>query len=265
MLDEHGPDAAITREIKLIEPMALLAKERKERDSGVTRGCMSVFLFVFMVGVTNSVFVTVAGVDPESDMAAYMLLFTGIVMFVGWRVWKRRTKAPGQSPQPAVTPAPVNISPADQPLPQTPLPANEYEKFIYDQPPIEPRSHAERGREFEEQVARLINAGSRYKAVVVGGANDGGVDIQLLYGADLIGVVQCKRYKGLVPPDAVRSLATVMRQQQVRIGYLFTTGRFSENTCAEAEALGIRLIDGERFEELKRKADQKTKARRMRP
>lgn len=127
-------------------------------------------------------------------------------------------------------------------------------------------SHSERGSRFEREVAQLINISSGYKALVVGGAGDGGADIHLYSGSILKGVVQCKHYKGVVAPMYVRELATVKQQYQVDIAYLFTTGRFSDSTRKEAENLGIRLVDGEALQRLRdRSAERIDTMRRKDP
>lgn len=115
---------------------------------------------------------------------------------------------------------------------------------------------------FEHEVANLFNVATSWRAVVVGGAGDGGVDILLYEGGAVVGVVQCKLYKGVVPPLFVRELVTVRNTHKAKIAYLVTTGRFSDATRADADALNIKLVDHERLNELRQKARQRVKDHR---
>lgn len=124
------------------------------------------------------------------------------------------------------------------------------------------KSNAEVGREFEHEVARIINAVTKYKAIVVGGSGDGGVDIQLYAGDKLAGIVECKRYKGAVPPVYIRAFHTVKLQYGIPHAFIVTTGRFSSATREEAEALGIRLVDGKQLAKMRGKAQAASRKRR---
>jgi restriction endonuclease Mrr len=104
--------------------------------------------------------------------------------------------------------------------------------------------------EFEQQVAWLLNALTPYRAEVVGGAGDGGIDIKIFAEKNrLIGIVQCKRYKPDKPlaPMHIRSLAGVKARVGVNVAYLATTSYFTEETRKEAKELGIKLLDGDKI------------------
>jgi hypothetical protein len=111
------------------------------------------------------------------------------------------------------------------------------------------------GVDFEHEVAALISSVTGNRAEVVGGANDGGIDIKVFDKAGrLVGIVQCKDYQGrIVSPSNVRELATVKLRANVGIAYLVTSGVFSPDTKRTAEQLGIRLLDGNALERLKAK------------
>ncbi len=101
-------------------------------------------------------------------------------------------------------------------------------------------------RHFEEAVARII-AGQGYQTRVVGGAGDQGVDVKVFnQSGQLVGVVQCKRYRPnkALAPGFVREMATVRQMHGVSIAYLATTAYFTEETKALAKQLDVRLIDG---------------------
>jgi hypothetical protein len=105
-------------------------------------------------------------------------------------------------------------------------------------------------RDFEYEVAAIIQAKTGLRAEVCGGKGDGGVDIRVYRRERLVGIVQCKRYDPTktLPPAFVRELVTVRDEENVEIAYLVTTGRFSDETRAFARRRGVRLMDGETLE-----------------
>lgn len=111
-------------------------------------------------------------------------------------------------------------------------------------------------RDFEHEVAWVLNTITDYKAVPVGGAGDRGVDVKVYRGSKLVGIVQCKRFttKSPVAPGHIRELSTVKNQFGVKTAYLVTTSRFTPNTEREAAKLGIKLIDGEEWERMRKRA-----------
>jgi hypothetical protein len=100
---------------------------------------------------------------------------------------------------------------------------------------------------FEHEIAQLIQSSTGKRTRVVGGAGDGGVDIEV-FGPDgrVVGIVQCKAYlKGkALPPAPVRELYAVKIQRGVNSAYLVTTAHVTDGTRQEAEKLGVRIIDG---------------------
>ena len=101
--------------------------------------------------------------------------------------------------------------------------------------------------EFEREIAWLSNAITPAKAVVVGGAGDGGVDIELHENGKLVGIVQCKRYdpNRILQPDHIRAFYATKTQCGVNRAYLVTTARVSKQSRQEAQRLGIQLMAGD--------------------
>lgn len=128
----------------------------------------------------------------------------------------------------------------------------------FDVPPsqVEQLVRPKTGQDFEHQVAWVLNATTPYKAVVVGGAGDGGVDIKVYAGEKLVGIVQCKNYdmSRSLPPGHVRELYAAKQQFGVNTAYLVTTTTFTRDTEAEAMRLGIKLIDRDELARLQIKA-----------
>lgn len=115
------------------------------------------------------------------------------------------------------------------------------------------------GKDFEHEVAWVLNSNTKYKAVVTGGAGDGGVDIKIYDDDTLIGIAQCKQYDMArpLPPDHVRSLYGAKQQFRVRNAFLVTTTTFTKESEQLAKTFGITLIDGHEF------SRQQVKARKM--
>lgn len=116
-------------------------------------------------------------------------------------------------------------------------------------------------RDFEHEVAWVFNTLTPYKAIVSGGAGDGGIDIKVMKGTALRSVVQCKKYdpKRALPPQYVRELSAVKQQHHVSSAYLVTTAYFTPATEKEAEKYGIKLIDGAKFLTMRKRAIEKTR------
>lgn len=126
---------------------------------------------------------------------------------------------------------------------------------------VESISRPASGRDFEHQVAWVLNAVTRFKAVVVGGGGDGGVDIKVYEGEQLVGIVQCKNYdmSRALPPGYIRELYAAKQQFRVKTAYLVTTTTFTKESEAEAKRLGIKLIDRDEFAQLEIQARKKIK------
>ncbi len=118
-------------------------------------------------------------------------------------------------------------------------------------------------RTFEHEVAWLINVLTEHKAIVIGGAGDGGVDIKVYDDDRLVGIAQCKQYdpRHALAPGHVRELYAAKAQFGVIKAYLVTTTRFTPDTINEAERLNIDLIDGEKLERMRTKARQIVRSR----
>jgi hypothetical protein len=133
------------------------------------------------------------------------------------------------------------------------------ETFIFEETPTrQAASHV-----FEQEVAALIKTLTGNQTVVVGGAGDGGVDIEVYNEKQrLIGVIQCKQVKAnkILPPAVIRELNTVKHYRQVNTAYLVTTGRFSQESIELARELGVRLISGTELTKLRQKTTSKTQS-----
>lgn len=116
-------------------------------------------------------------------------------------------------------------------------------------------NNATLARSFEHEVATLISKTTGKKAIVTGGAGDGGVDIKVFneVGA-LVGVVQCKytNSERPIPPSHIRDLNSVKNFHSVGTAYLVTTGRFSNDSHELARTLGIKLLDGDDIQRLRK-------------
>ena len=96
---------------------------------------------------------------------------------------------------------------------------------------------------FEEIVAQLF-AAMGYHATVLGGKNDGGVDVELWKNKKL-SLVQCKKYitQRVVPHD-VRDFFGAMGDMRADHGFFVTTGFFTFDAERFAEDKPIDCIDG---------------------
>ena len=99
---------------------------------------------------------------------------------------------------------------------------------------------------FENLVADLFRA-MGMQAVTTQRSNDGGVDVDALDPTPIRGgkiVVQVKRYRKTVPPDAVRNLYGTVQATGANKGVLVTTSRFGPGSYTFANGKPIELIAG---------------------
>lgn len=96
--------------------------------------------------------------------------------------------------------------------------------------------------EFEHLVAGVFRR-LGYNAQLTGKSGDGGVDIEI-HGHSKMGIVQCKRYNGLVGIGAIRELYGTMIHFGVDEAYLVTSGHFSTGSSAFIKGKPIKLVDG---------------------
>ncbi len=188
-----------------------------------------VFFAQYLFPQTRNLLLTLDGLWPRALLAFVLWLALGLLLrHIMWMRVRGR-----------IDPQPPALEFA---VPQTPQPAPLVRPFT--------------GQDFEHQVAWVLNATTPYKAVVTGGAGDGGVDIKVYAGDDLIGIVQCKNYdmSRSLPPGIIRELYATKQQFRVSTAYLVTTTTFTKESEAEAHRLGIRLIDGNEFAQLQIKA-----------
>ena len=108
---------------------------------------------------------------------------------------------------------------------------------------------------FERLCQRIFREKGFEKVEVTGSSGDGGIDGTGIIKFSLLSfkvVFQCKRYRGSVGPDDIRSLRGAMRGNADK-GIFLTTGHFTRGAIAEASRLGneqIELIDGQEICEL---------------
>lgn len=104
--------------------------------------------------------------------------------------------------------------------------------------------------EFEHLVRQLFEA-MGMKSWVTQASRDDGVDGVAFNEDPIMGgvcVIQAKRYRNIVPADAVRALAGVMGQKKASRGVLVTTSWFGKATSDFADDHGrIQLIDGQQL------------------
>lgn len=100
--------------------------------------------------------------------------------------------------------------------------------------------------DFERLIEKLFLA-MGYKAWKTRDSRDDGVDAVAVSEDIALGgvcVIQAKRYRKTVPPEAVRALSGTMQQMKAVTGWVVTTSTFGPASYAFAEDVGrIRLID----------------------
>ncbi|MHC5703581.1 restriction endonuclease [Streptomyces tirandamycinicus] len=105
---------------------------------------------------------------------------------------------------------------------------------------------------FENLVADLFRA-MGMQAVTTQRSNDGGVDVDALDPAPIRGgkiVVQVKRYRGTVPPTAVRDLYGTMQDAGANKGVLVTTSGFGPGSHTFANGKPLELVSGSELVDL---------------
>lgn len=109
--------------------------------------------------------------------------------------------------------------------------------------------------EFEEFTAKLF-ASMGYQVQIVGGANDGGIDIEMTKDGRK-SIVQCKKFiTRKVTPHDVRDFFGAMGDRHIDgKGFFVTTNIFTLEAERFAEGKPMELIDGVRLIQLVRKSD----------
>lgn len=100
--------------------------------------------------------------------------------------------------------------------------------------------------EFEGLVAELFRARGM-QAVTTQRSNDGGVDVEALDPDPISGgkiIVQVKRYRGTVPPSAVRDLYGTVQGAGANKGVLVTTSGFGPGSYTFANGKPLTLVSG---------------------
>jgi restriction system protein len=103
-------------------------------------------------------------------------------------------------------------------------------------------------RDFEHLVGQLYET-MGYDVLVTPAGKDGGLDIVAAHrepGRQEHLLVECKRYKGSVGVEIIRSLLGVVSDKKVNKGVAVTTGKFTRGACLLVEQNPrIELISGE--------------------
>jgi restriction system protein len=92
-----------------------------------------------------------------------------------------------------------------------------------------------------------------YRVLDTPQSGDHGVDLILSGNGILLGLVQCKRYRGTVSEATVRDLYGAMAHAGADHGYVITTGGFSRPARDWAQGKPIELWDGPKLLELARR------------
>ncbi|WP_159942046.1 MULTISPECIES: restriction endonuclease [unclassified Nocardiopsis] len=101
------------------------------------------------------------------------------------------------------------------------------------------------GPEFEEHVAGLMRVHGYTAVTVVGGAEDGGVDVLGRAPDGQAVAVQCKRWTNPVPPNEVRALIGVLHSGYTGYRGIFVASNgFTEAAASEGEGHMV-LVDRE--------------------
>jgi restriction system protein len=98
-----------------------------------------------------------------------------------------------------------------------------------------------------EEVCKEYLIIKDYDARLTDSGADGGVDIKLYRGQQLIGLVQCKAWINKVSVKEIRELYGVMASAEITQGIFFTTSSFTEDAIAFKKNKNITLIDGRDF------------------
>jgi hypothetical protein len=96
---------------------------------------------------------------------------------------------------------------------------------------------------FEQYVGSLFRQ-KGYTVRVRGRSGDLGVDLEVTQPGGKRAVVQCKRYRQTVGPEAVRELYGTLIHEQAAHGFLITTAEISAAARAWARHKPLTLIDG---------------------
>ena len=98
---------------------------------------------------------------------------------------------------------------------------------------------------FEHLAKRLLREAGFIQVTVTGRTGDEGIDGTGIYRQALVSFpvyFQCKRYKGTVPPAAVREFRGAIQGRGEK-GLLITTGTFTAQAQSEASRPGAPLVD----------------------
>ncbi|ROH86413.1 restriction endonuclease [Stagnimonas aquatica] len=101
--------------------------------------------------------------------------------------------------------------------------------------------------QFEQLVAEHFRRRGYAVSVVGRGGADGGVDVELRKGSELL-LVQCKQWRATkVGVDVVRELYGVIAARGASGGYVVSSGQFTADAEAFAQGRNIELVNGEQL------------------
>ncbi len=100
---------------------------------------------------------------------------------------------------------------------------------------------SESPRRFEELTADHFRRRG-YRVDPVGGPGDGGVDL-VVWRFNKRYLVQAKRLRGHVNPDAVKAFCLTVRNERAYGGFFVTTGRVSRAMRQLARTMRVQIID----------------------
>lgn len=96
---------------------------------------------------------------------------------------------------------------------------------------------------FEHLVKDWLRFKGYKNARVIGGSNDGGIDIEAFQNNNKV-VVQCKRYKDRIGPSIAREFAAAIHDKRASKGILVVTSDFTRETQRYCQDHGIEMFNG---------------------
>jgi restriction system protein len=115
------------------------------------------------------------------------------------------------------------------------------------------------GQQFEVFVASLFNS-MGYKAAVLGGSGDQGVDLVLDMGGERV-AVQCKNYKKAVGNKPVQEVYAGAKYHQCQHAWVVAPAGFTKGAFDLARSVGVSLFDANSIRQWFRQVDEAAKQR----
>jgi restriction system protein len=115
------------------------------------------------------------------------------------------------------------------------------------------------GQQFEVFMANLFNS-MGYRATVLGGSGDQGVDLVLDTGGERV-AVQCKNYKKAVGNKPVQEVYAGARHHQCQHAWVVAPAGFTKGALDLARSVGVSLFDANSIRQWIRQVDEAAKQR----